>query len=90
MNDHWRERLRQAIDQSGKKHSTIAWDAGVAPETLSRLLNGTQSHFETVVRIAHACGTTVGWLLDEHGYALSAPQRRQLRDAAALIIEATT
>jgi transcriptional regulator with XRE-family HTH domain len=86
----WRERLRLAIAQDGRKQAAIAWQAGVAPETLSRILNGANPHLETVAKIAHACGTTVGWLLREHGYSLSAQQRRQLRDAAALIIEATT
>lgn len=86
----WRDRLRLVIEQDGRKQAAIAWHAGVAPETLSRILNGAHPRLETVARVAHACGTTVGWLLREHGYSLSAQQRRQLRDAAAVIVEATT
>lgn len=88
----WRERLRLAVERDGRKHSVIAREAGLTPETLSRVLTGAHNRpqFETVVRITHACGTTVGWLLSEHGYSLSTQQRRQLRDAAAVIIEATT
>jgi transcriptional regulator with XRE-family HTH domain len=73
------------------KHSIIALDAGIAPETLSRILNAThaQPAFETVIRIAHATGHTVGWLLEERGYMLSPEEVRQLRRAAA-IIEAVT
>jgi hypothetical protein len=39
MNDAWRQRLREAVKRSGRKHSDIAWGAGVTPETLSRVLN---------------------------------------------------
>jgi DNA-binding phage protein len=43
----------------------IAEQAGVTPETLSRVIHGIhkQPGFETVVRIIHAAGETVGWLL---------------------------
>ena len=75
----WRGRLRLAIEQDGRKQATIAWDAGIAPETLSRILNGAHPHLETAARIAHACGVTVGWLLEERGYALTDAQRRTLR-----------
>jgi transcriptional regulator with XRE-family HTH domain len=90
MASSWRDRLRLAVAQDGRKQAAIAWQAGIAPETLSRILNGSQPQLETVARIAHACGTTVGWLLSERGHALSIDQRRQLREAAAVIIKATT
>jgi transcriptional regulator with XRE-family HTH domain len=83
----WRERLSAAIERSGKKHSTIAWEAGIAPETLSRVLNGTHARpsFETVAAIAHACGETVGWLLDERPFILSAEERRRVRTAVVIL-----
>jgi hypothetical protein len=41
MNDQWRERLRQAVKNRAAitwtKESVIARDAGIAPETLSRV-----------------------------------------------------
>lgn len=55
----WRERLRLAVEQDGRKQAAIAWEAGIAPETLSRILSGSQPHLETVARVAHACGTTL-------------------------------
>ena len=73
------------------KHSIVAMDAGIAPETLSRVLNAAHASpaFETVVQITHATGHTVGWLLGERGYSLSPDQVRDLRRAAAIIEEAT-
>ena len=76
----WRERLRMAVDRSGKKHSAIARDARIAPATLSRILNGKMTPgFETVVRIARAVNENVGWLLDERGFSLSGDEQKQLR-----------
>ena len=73
------------------KHSIIALDAGIAPETLSRILNGGHSRpmFETVVRIVHATGHSVGWLLEERGFSFSPDEVRELRKAAAIIEAAT-
>ncbi|MGZ5443135.1 MAG: hypothetical protein ACXW5U_22960 [Thermoanaerobaculia bacterium] len=73
------------------KHSIIAMDAGIAPETLSRVLNAAHVNpaFETVIRITHATGHTVGWLLGERGYSLSPDQVRGLQRAATIIEEAT-
>jgi proteasome lid subunit RPN8/RPN11 len=85
----WRKRLRDAIYDTGRKQQAIAWDAGVAPQTLSRVLHsvGPLPAFETIVRITHATGETVGWLLDEPGYGnLTDRQRHVLRSAAATIL----
>ena len=87
----WRARLREAVRRSGMKHSIIALDAGIAPETLSRVLNAKHGRpmFNTIVRITHATGHTVGWLLEERGYTLDPEQVKQLRKAAAIIADAT-
>jgi SOS-response transcriptional repressor LexA len=77
----WRERLRAAVDASGRTQNAIAATAGVTPETLSRVLSGVhaQPAFETVVRIAHAIGESVGTLLDEPAFILDAGQRAEVR-----------
>ena len=77
----WRARLRAAVARSGKKQSAIARDAGVAPETLSRVLTATLTRpsFDIVVRITHALNENVGWLLDERGFSLTGEEQRQLR-----------
>lgn len=84
---NWRDRLRLAIERSLKKQSAIARDAGVSPETLSRILTGAnrQPSFETVVRIARALNENVGWLLDERGFALSASEQQQLRNVVRFL-----
>lgn len=88
----WRERLREAVRRSGRKHSIIAMDAGICPETLSRVLSSKHGRpgFDTVVRITHATGHTVGWLLEERGFSFGAEEVKQLRKAAAIIGAATT
>ena len=88
--DSWRDRLRVAVVQTGEKRSVIAYRAEITPETLSRVLSGTHAHpqLETVARIAHACGVSVGWLLSER-YAFTDDERRKLRMAAAIIERAT-
>ena len=90
MNETWRDRLRAAIERTGKKHSVIARDAGVAPETLSRILNAAhqQPSIETVARIAHAIGENVGWLLSEPVFALSADEQRELRKVVRFLDDA--
>jgi SOS-response transcriptional repressor LexA len=77
----WRERLRVAVDASGRTQNAIATSAGVSPETLSRVLSGVhaQPAFETVVRIAHAVGENVGTLLDEPAFFLDGEQRAEVR-----------
>lgn len=87
----WRERLREAIKRNGLKHSIVAMDAGITPESLSRILNAEHAHprFDTVVRIVHATGETVGWLLEERGYTFSSHERAELREAAVIIRNAT-
>jgi SOS-response transcriptional repressor LexA len=77
----WRERLRAAVDASGRTQNAIAVSAGVTPETLSRVLSGihVQPGFDTIVRIAHALGENVGTLLDEPAFLLDAEQRADVR-----------
>jgi transcriptional regulator with XRE-family HTH domain len=87
----WRKRLREAVGHSWMKREAIARKAGTTQETLSRILTGRipTPGFELVVRITHAAGESVGWILGEYGYSLSEEERGRLRDAAAAIINAT-
>jgi transcriptional regulator with XRE-family HTH domain len=77
----WRERLRAAVDASGRTQNAIAASAGVTPETLSRVLSGihVQPAFDTVVRITHAIGESVGTLLEEPAFVLDGEQRAEIR-----------
>jgi len=83
----WRKRLRDAVARSGRKQSWIAREAGIAPETLSRVLTSSLSHpsFDVVIRIARALNESVGWLLDERGFSLSGEEQKQLRDVVRFL-----
>jgi transcriptional regulator with XRE-family HTH domain len=83
----WRERLRLAVDLSEKKYSAIAWEAGITPTTLSRVLTGAHARpgFETVARIAHAAGEHVGWILREPRAPLSAEETERMREIGAFL-----
>src|SRR5258708_30721313 len=78
----WRERLRAAIDKSGTKHSLVALDAGITPETLSRLLKAEHQRprLDFVTRLAHAVNEAGGWILEERGFGLSADDVKRLRE----------
>lgn len=86
----WRERLRAAVKRSGKKHSAVARDAGIAPETLSRILNAShaQPAFDTIIRIARAVNENVGWILDERGFSLSSDEQKQLHKVVRFLDDA--
>lgn len=90
--EDWRVRLRAAVRRSGRKQAAIAWDAGIAPETLSRVLNDVHARpaFDTIVGIVHASGETVGWLLGERGYCLSGDQIAKARTVAKFLSTITS
>src|ERR1700682_5809676 len=86
----WRERLRAAIQRSGMKQSVVALDAGITPETLSRILTAEHQRpsLDTISRIAHAVSENVGWILDESAFTLSADEMRQLRQVVRFLDKA--
>lgn len=88
MND-WRKRLRHAVDLTRRTHCSIAEDAGVNPETFSRVMSGkhAQPGFETVVRIIHAVGETVGWIIREPQATLSADDSARMREIVGFLDE---
>jgi SOS-response transcriptional repressor LexA len=74
----WVDRLRQAVDATGK-HSVVAADAGIHPSSLSEILNRvTRPQLETVIDICRACGVTVGWILGEQGFELGDADYEQM------------
>lgn len=77
----WRERLRAAVDASGRRQNAIAASAGVTQATLCRILSGVhaQPAFENVVRITHAAGENVGTLLEEPAFLLTGEERAEVR-----------
>jgi transcriptional regulator with XRE-family HTH domain len=83
----WRERLRDAVERSGRTYSLVAADAGISEVTLSRVLRGVHPRpsFDTIVRIAHAVHENVGWILGEQGFALNSSQRSELRGFIAFL-----
>lgn len=83
----WRLRLRYAIDRSGMKHSAVALDAGITPETLSRILTAEHQRpsLETIRRIAHAVHENVGWILGESGFSLSSDEAKELRQCVRFL-----
>lgn len=87
----WRERLRQAVRASGKKQSVIAWEVGMTPETVCRILTAVhvRPSFESIARIAHAAGVSVGWVLEEPGFTLTDEQRAKVRTAGVLLLSLT-
>ncbi|HYC89431.1 MAG TPA: S24 family peptidase [Thermoanaerobaculia bacterium] len=74
----WVDRLRQAVDATGK-HSVVAADAGIHPSSLSEILNRVvKPQLETVVDICRVCGVTVGWVLGEKGFELGDADYEQI------------
>lgn len=62
----WQHRLRFAIARSGKTHDEVAYEAGVSPATLRRILDGElDPDLEDVARLAYVVHVTVGSLLGE-------------------------
>jgi transcriptional regulator with XRE-family HTH domain len=57
----WRDRLRDAINRTGKKHNYIAEQAGITSATLSRILTGRHAApgFGVVVRVSTSATSSV-------------------------------
>lgn len=78
----WRKRFVSAIDITRRTQNAIAEQAGVSPETLSRIIHGihAQPQFETVVKIVYATHESVGWLLGEARAPLSSEEIAKMRE----------
>lgn len=80
-------RLRQAIDASGEKQSSVAVRANVPEETISRIVTGQSRNPQigTLLKIAPVVGVTVGWLLGERGAAVSAAEAQTIGAAIEIL-----
>ncbi|HXA16741.1 MAG TPA: helix-turn-helix transcriptional regulator [Thermoanaerobaculia bacterium] len=80
----WRKRLVLAIDITRRTQASVAEEARVNPETLSRIIHGihAQPGFETVVKIVYATHESVGWLLGEQRAPLSSEDMARMREIA--------
>src|SRR4051794_2090964 len=87
----WRERLRAAIRKTGRRQNAIAEEAGISATTLSKILTGRHADpgLSVVVRIVHACGEHVGYILGEQPFNLSGEQRHKVRTAARILMDLT-
>lgn len=67
MTESWRDRLRAAIERSGRTPAEIADEAEISPDVLEEILSSDTgaAEFETVAVLAYAARVRVGWLLGE-------------------------
>lgn len=86
MTDEWRTRLRAAIKRTGRKHSDVAWRAGITPVTLSRILNAPtcNPYFGTIVRLARAIDEPLSALASEPA-PLNAAEVQELQTAIGIL-----
>lgn len=75
------DRLREIIRARGIKQSWLASEAELPPETLSRILTRTTENpgIYTLQKIARALGETIGSLLGETGFDLTAADQSEVR-----------
>lgn len=66
MTESWRDRLRAAIERSGRTDGDLAAEADISPDVLESILSGeVEADLETVMTLAYAARVRVGWLLGE-------------------------
>lgn len=69
----------------------IAADIRMTQASVSRVLSGkhVKPSFETVVKIAHAAGVSIGWVLEKPGFTLSDEHRAKVRTASVNLLDLT-
>ena len=76
------ERIKEAVERSGKTQRRLAEEIGVTEVSFSRYVNGTRIPKAPIAeKIAKACGVSVSWLLTG---------RKELREKVEMIISYTT
>jgi transcriptional regulator with XRE-family HTH domain len=83
------DRLKAAIAARGLKQSALAAEAGIPPETLSRILTRTTENpgIHTVSKIARVLGESVGSLLGERGFEITDADRERAREFVGWLTE---
>src|ERR1051325_1883100 len=74
--------IRARLDALGWNQAKLAEVSGVSEVAISKIITGVTAdpQLETIVRLAHALGETVGALLGEKGFDLDASGQQSLRD----------
>jgi SOS-response transcriptional repressor LexA len=76
----WVDRLKQAVDATGKQ-SAVAARAGVDASALSDILrrDTADPKVQTLLKLCRECGVTLGWLFGEAGFELGDADFRLLQ-----------
>ena len=88
------ERIKQAIDKSGKSQRQIARDAGTTAATISRYISGERMpNAAIILKLAKACGASIEWLLTGEEQKVKAkelwiPCGNLINDTAGMFIQA--
>ena len=88
------ERIKQAIDKSGKSQRQIARDAGTTAATINRYISGERMPNAAIIpKLAKACGASIEWLLtgeEQKGKAkeLWIPCSNLINDTAGMFMQA--
>jgi transcriptional regulator with XRE-family HTH domain len=74
--------IRAKLDARGWNQARLAEESGVSEVAISKIVTGATAdpQLETITRIAHALGETVGALLGEKGFDLDAAGQQRLRE----------
>ena len=83
MAEQWRDRLREAVDRSGKSLREISLSAGCGPGYLFDILESTKEpSIGRLMRLADALNVSLPWLL--YGTDISREDERFIRALAKL------
>ena len=74
--------IRARLDVRGWNQAKLAEESGLSEVAISKIVTGVTAdpQLDTITRIAHALGETVGALLGEKGFDLDAGEQQRLRE----------
>jgi transcriptional regulator with XRE-family HTH domain len=83
MADQWRDRLKQALDASGKSMRAVSLEIGCSTSYLFQVIShGKEPTIDRIMRLADALGVSLPWLL--YGYEMSHQEEQLLRAVSQL------